>query len=70
MNMQANLRRQVGLETGGPVLVSVVDGAVRMRVMQRALADLQAEARSVFAGSGVTVDSFLADRRAEARTEA
>lgn len=70
MNIPANIRRQVGLENGGPVMVSVVDGEIRMRVMQRALADLQAEARSVFAGSDITVDSFLADRRAEALTEA
>jgi len=36
----------------------------------RALADLQAEARLVFAGSDVTVDSFLAERRAEALRDA
>ncbi len=69
MNIPANIRREVGLERGGPVMVSVVDGEIRMRVMRQVFADLQDEARTLFAGSGVTVDGFLADRRDEARGE-
>ncbi len=69
MNIPAQIRREVGLEHGGPVLVSVVDGEIRMRVLRRALLDLQAEAGSVFAGSGETVDRFLAERREEARRD-
>ncbi len=69
MNIPAHIRRAVGLEQGGPVLVSVVDGEIRMRVMRQLLADLQDEARVVFAGSGETVDDFLRDRREEANRE-
>jgi hypothetical protein len=50
-------------------MVSVVDGEIRMLAMRLALADLQAEAQAVFAGSGETVDQFLRDRRAEAQRE-
>jgi AbrB family looped-hinge helix DNA binding protein len=69
MNIPAQIRREVGLEHGGPVMVSVVDGEIRMRVLRRVLAELQAEAREVFAGSGETVDGFLLERRDEARRE-
>jgi AbrB family looped-hinge helix DNA binding protein len=69
MNLPAQIRRQVGLERGGPVMVSVVDGEIRMRVLRQVLADLQVEARDVFAGSGETVDGFLQERRDAARRE-
>lgn len=69
MNIPAHIRRAVGLEQGGPVMVSVVDGEIRMRVLRQVLAELQDEARAVFAGSGETVDGFLRDRRDEASRE-
>jgi len=69
MNIPAHIRRAVGLEHGGPVMVSVVDGEIRMRVMRQVLTDLQNEAREVFANAGETVDGFLRERREEARRE-
>lgn len=69
VNIPAQIRRQVGLEHGGPVMVSVVDGEIRIRAVRHVLAGLQNDARQVFAGSGETVDGFLRDRRAEALRE-
>jgi AbrB family looped-hinge helix DNA binding protein len=69
MNIPAQIRREVGLEHGGPVMVSVVDGEIRMRVLREVLAEIQAEAQEIFAGSGETVDGFLLERRDEARRE-
>jgi AbrB family looped-hinge helix DNA binding protein len=69
MNIPAQIRREVGLEYGGPVMMSVVDGEIRMRPLRHVLVDLQGEAQSVFAGSGESVDRFLADRRQEACLE-
>ena len=66
MNLPAHLRRQVGLEHGGPVMLSVVDGEIRIRALSQVLNCLQNQAQSVFAGSGETVDGFLRERRAEA----
>ena len=66
MNIPASIRREVGLEHGGPVMVSVVGGEIRMRVLKQVLTELQDEARDVFAGSGDSVDGFLRDRRADA----
>jgi len=69
MNIPAYIRREVGLEHGGPVMVSVVGGEIRMRVLRDVLTGLQDEARAVFAGSGETVDRFLRERREEARRD-
>ena len=69
MNIPAQIRREVGLEYGGPVMMSVVGGEIRMRPLRRVLADLQGDAQAVFAGSGEDVDRFLAERRQEARRE-
>jgi AbrB family looped-hinge helix DNA binding protein len=69
MNLPSQIRRQVGLEDGGPVMVSVVDGEIRIKALRRVLSSLQAQAQSVFAGSGETVDGFLRERRQEAVNE-
>jgi antitoxin PrlF len=69
MNIPAQIRRQIGLENGGSVMISVVDGEVRMRALKDVLSHLQADAQRVFAGSGETVDAFLRDRRREAARE-
>jgi bifunctional DNA-binding transcriptional regulator/antitoxin component of YhaV-PrlF toxin-antitoxin module len=66
MNIPVQVRRQAGLERGGPVMMTVVDGEIRVRAVRNVLAGLQLEADAVFAGSGETVDGFLAERRAEA----
>ena len=66
MNIPVLIRRQAGLERGGPVLMTVVAGEIRLRPVRSVLTSLQSDADQVFAGSGETVDGFLAERRAEA----
>lgn len=66
MNIPVQMRRQAGLERGGPVVMTVVDGEIRLRAVRNVLTSLQHDADSVFARSGQTVDGFLAERRAEA----
>jgi AbrB family looped-hinge helix DNA binding protein len=66
MNIPAQIRRQMGLEKGGTVLMSVVEGEIRLRPVRAVLAGLQDEAAAVFAGSGESVANFLAERRADA----
>lgn len=65
LNLPAELLRMVGLERGGPVVVRVEDGEIRIRSVPDVLAELQTEARRVFAGSGESVEGFLRERRAE-----
>jgi hypothetical protein len=45
---------------------STGDGPVRRLALREVLAELQAEARDVFASSGLTVDRFLRERWYEA----
>jgi bifunctional DNA-binding transcriptional regulator/antitoxin component of YhaV-PrlF toxin-antitoxin module len=66
MNIPVQIRRQTGLERGGPVVMTVVDGEIRLRAVRNVLTSLQRDAETVFAGSGDSVDGFLAERRAEA----
>jgi AbrB family looped-hinge helix DNA binding protein len=66
LNIPALVRRQTGLERGGPVVMVVVDGEIRLRPVRTVLSKLQDDAAAVFSGSGETVDGFLAERRAEA----
>ena len=66
MNLPAQIRRQTGLERGGPVIVTVVDGEIRLRAVRSVLTNLQREADQIFSDSGETVDRFLAERRDEA----
>lgn len=62
-------RRIAGLEDGGPVVVRVEDGEIRLRSVQAMVKALQDEARVIFAGSGESVERFLADRRTEAAAD-
>ena len=69
MNIPVQMRRRVGLERGGPVIMTVVDGEIRLRAVRQVLSSLQRDADGVFTESGETVDGFLAERRAEAARE-
>ena len=65
-NVPASLRKMVGLESGGPVVVRVEGGELRIRTVRDLMTELQGEARALFAGSGESVEGFLEGRRAEA----
>jgi bifunctional DNA-binding transcriptional regulator/antitoxin component of YhaV-PrlF toxin-antitoxin module len=69
LNLPSNLRKQIGLEDGGPVSVWIEDGEIRIKAVRDVMAALQAEAEILFGSKGETVDRFLADRRAEAKAE-
>ncbi|QGY03618.1 AbrB/MazE/SpoVT family DNA-binding domain-containing protein [Methylobacterium mesophilicum SR1.6/6] len=65
----AHVRKALHLEYGGPVVLTLVDGELRVRSVASAMAELQAQASSYLAGDGASVDAFLAARRAEAAKE-
>ena len=64
LNLPAQMRRQVGLEQGGPVLVRIEDGEIRIRTVRDSILRLQQRARKLFGGVD-SVGRFIADRRAE-----
>ena len=69
LNLPSHLRKMVGLERGGPVVIRFEDGELRIRTVRSVLEELQNEAQALFAGTGESVDRFLADRRAEAAAD-
>ena len=65
----AELRRELGLQTGTDVVLDIVDGSLRVRTM----ADIVKEVQTIFRpykreGESV-VDEFIAEKRAEAARE-
>jgi len=65
-----NVRAALGLERGGPVVLEVVEGELRVRSVAQAMERARSISRRIVAGHGAaSVDDFLADRRREAARE-
>jgi AbrB family looped-hinge helix DNA binding protein len=69
LSIPAQHRRALGLEAGGPVVIKLEGGEVRVRAAADVMAELQAETARLLSGPNASVDAFLAERRAEAARE-
>jgi AbrB family looped-hinge helix DNA binding protein len=69
LSIPAKQRKLLGLDDGGMLVARVENGELRLRPVRAVLAEIQAEVHKHMAGSGETVDRFLADRREEAARE-
>ena len=69
LSLPEEYRRLLGLEGGGRVGIRFEGGEVRISSVAASLQALQTQAARIFAGSGYTVDKFLAERREEAALE-
>jgi len=65
LSLPAELRRTVGLENGGDVVIELDGQTIRVRTVDEVVADAQALMKKLLAGRKLTVDDFLADRLAE-----
>nr|WP_176704596.1 AbrB/MazE/SpoVT family DNA-binding domain-containing protein [Pseudomonas sp. K-62] len=65
----AQARKALSLEYGGPVVLTLVDGELRVRSVASAMAELQVQTSSFLAGDDASVSAFLTARRAEAARE-
>ena len=64
ISLPAELRKAIGLERGGDVIVELDGKDIRIRTIQGSVARAQAVARQLFADKpNVSVDDFLAHRR-------
>jgi AbrB family looped-hinge helix DNA binding protein len=62
LSLPADLRREVGLERGGTVVVELKGGAIELRTLGGVLAEARERARKL-AGKKLSVDDFLKFRR-------
>jgi len=65
----AELRRAVGLESGGPVRIAVVDGDIRIRTMKQVKDRIRDLARDSGLAEKASVADFLSRRAAERMKE-
>jgi AbrB family looped-hinge helix DNA binding protein len=70
LSIPSELRRAVGLDRGGDVVVELEGREIRIRTVDEVVAQAQALTSRLIGGKkGASVDEFLADRRAEADRE-
>lgn len=69
ISLPSKQRKLLGLEAGGAVVIRLENGELHIRPVRSVIASLQDRVRQHLAGSGETVDRFLADRREEANRE-
>jgi AbrB family looped-hinge helix DNA binding protein len=71
LSIPADLRRAVGLERGGDVVVELDGRDIRIRTVAEAVAQAQALSRLLLGdrAAEASVDDFLAERRRDAERE-
>ncbi len=69
LSISAQHRKALGLEGGGPVVVTLVGDEIRVRSMTGAMSELQADAARFLQDEQTSVDALLAERHAEAARE-
>ncbi len=62
LSLPVDVRRAVGLERGGTVVVDITNGEIRLRTVDEIFAQAQAKAREMM-GKDASVDDFLKFRR-------
>ncbi len=65
MSLPAAIRKRLGLEDGGAVLIEETDDGVVLRTVTQAVARAQAIARKHATHPEASADAFIAGRRAD-----
>ncbi|HEY1560499.1 MAG TPA: hypothetical protein VGF71_06380 [Caulobacteraceae bacterium] len=70
LTVPKSARAKAGLARGGPVVIEIVDGDLRVRSIAQAMARARTLAAEIAAEASVgDVNAFLAERRREAASE-
>jgi AbrB family looped-hinge helix DNA binding protein len=69
LSLPAELRRAIGLESGGPVRIAVVDGDIRIRTIKQVKDRIRALARDSGLADKASVADFLSQSAAERMKE-
>lgn len=70
LSLPAEVRREVGLEKGGPVRIDLVDGSIRIRTMSEIKDRIRSLARDSGLAGKASVADFLSWRADERSSEA
>lgn len=65
ISVSAQQRRVLGLESGSPIIISVVGNELRIRSVSAAMSELQSEAGQFLQNEAASVDAFIARRRSD-----
>ena len=65
ISVSAQQRRALGLESGSPIIISVVGNELRIKSMSAAMSELQSEAGQFLQREAASVDAFIARRRSD-----
>jgi AbrB family looped-hinge helix DNA binding protein len=69
LQVPADMRRELGLADGDPVLLRVAGGELHVRPVKTAVARVQDRLRAYLTGEGSLADELLAERRQAADDE-
>ena len=69
VQLPADVRRQLNLKEGDPILIEVVNGEVHLRSQREAIRRIQERMRKYIPEGVSVVDELIADRRREAASE-
>jgi AbrB family looped-hinge helix DNA binding protein len=69
ISLPAPHRKALGIEAGGSVLVTLVDGEIRIRPARQVMESLKADLAPFLRKTGTSVDRLIAERREEAERE-
>lgn len=69
VQLPADVRRQLSLSEGDPILIEVVDGEVHLRPVRASIRRMQELMRPYVIEGQSIVDELIADRRREAAAE-
>lgn len=69
LSLPVSVRRQLGIERGGELVLRVEDGEIRMSTVGDALRRVQDRMRELAQGKNISVDDFLAWKREQVARE-
>jgi len=70
LSLPVEVRRELGIEKGGTLLLETTDGEIRLTTLKERVRCVQALARELLAGQQVASGEIIAERRREAAREA
>ncbi len=69
LSLPIEVRRELGIERGGTLLLEAVDGEIRLTTLKERVRRVQALARELLKGQDVSSEEIISERRREVARE-